>query len=448
MRKAMRMIYAVCLFLLAMFFAASVENAYAVPAFARQTGLACNTCHFQHFPVLNEFGRSFKSGGYTTVGGQSLLEGDFLSLPSVLNASIVTKIMYEKTNGKDKLVDERNSGGLQFPNEGAILFGGRVGEHMGFLFETQLVEASEVGWASFKIPFTYEVASETKLGIVPFTTDAGGAAYGFDLLNTGAMRMQRPLEHRTETSAQQYISTDESNVATGFAFVASNPIGYVNFTLWSPEHVTTDAKPYLQYYRAVLTPKVGSWDLGIGGQVWDGETHYTEDAITGVCTAANIASSECGTLGEEFDITMPARAKVRVDAWAIDAQAQGNVGGMPLGAYLTYAVAEKTGTGANAVTNLFNSRTTDDKKAWTALVELGVMPGRATVAAAYRRGENGAAANNVQTATTLGASYLFTQNVQFMINHTWYNGSYYDLAANNEDKAGDQRTTLMMFAAF
>ena len=79
--------------------------------------------------------------------------------------------MYQKSNGDSKLVNERNSGELQFPNEGALLFGGRVGEHMGFLFETQLVEASEVGWASFKIPFVYEV-SETKLSVVPFTTDA------------------------------------------------------------------------------------------------------------------------------------------------------------------------------------------------------------------------------------------------------------------------------------
>ncbi|MEK7313356.1 MAG: hypothetical protein AAB065_02675, partial [Deltaproteobacteria bacterium] len=190
------------------------------------------------------------------------------------------------------------------------------------------------------------------------------------------------------------------------------------------------------------------WDLAIGGQIWDGETHYTEDGITGVCTGVGVPDAGCAAAGDEFDITTSSRTKVRVDAWAIDAQAQGNVSGLPLGAYLTYAVAEKTGTGAGAVTNLFNSRTTDDKKAWTALLELGVMPGRATVAAAYRRGETGAAANNVQTATTLGATYLFTQNVEFMINHTWYNGSYYDLTANNEDKTGDQLTTFMMFAAF
>lgn len=446
MKNAIRMVYAVCVFLLAMFFTASAENAYAAPAFARQTGMACNTCHFQHFPLLNEFGRSFKSGGYTTIGGQSLLEGDFLSLPSVLNASIVTKIMYQKANGDSKLVNERNSGELQFPNEGAILFGGRVGEHVGFLLEAQLADNEAPGWASFKMPIVYDV-NEIKLSVIPFTTDAGGASYGFDLLNTGAMRMQRPLEHRTETSAQQYIGT--AIEATGVAFVASNSMGYINFTAWSPEHMTTDAAPYLKYYRAVLTPKVGAWDLAIGGQIWDGETHYTEDVTTEVvCTGIGVPDAACTIAGEEFDVTTPARTKVKAEAWAIDAQAQGNVGGMPLGAYLTYGVAEKTGTGANAVTNLFNSSTTDDKKAWTALVELGVMPGRATVAAAYRRGENGAATDNVQTATTLGATYLFTQNVEFMINHTWYGGSYYDLAANNEDKTGDRLLTLMMFAAF
>ena len=94
------------------------------------------------------------------------------------------------------------------------------------------------------------------------------------------------------------------------------------------------------------------------------------------------------------------------EAWAIDAQAQGNVGGLPLGVYLTYGKADKTGAGVNAAINLFNASTTDDRKAWTALVELGVMPGKSTIAAAYRRGENGDVTDNVQTATTIGATYL------------------------------------------
>ena len=49
-----------------------------MPAFARQTGMACNACHFQHFPALNQFGRTFKQGGFTMVGGQSMIEGSIL----------------------------------------------------------------------------------------------------------------------------------------------------------------------------------------------------------------------------------------------------------------------------------------------------------------------------------------------------------------------------------
>src|SRR3989338_10301607 len=63
------------------------ETASAAPTFARQTGMACNSCHFQHFPTLNAFGRAFKAGGYTMVGGQSLVEGDLLSIPTTLNMS-------------------------------------------------------------------------------------------------------------------------------------------------------------------------------------------------------------------------------------------------------------------------------------------------------------------------------------------------------------------------
>jgi len=95
----------------------------AIPAFARQTGMACSTCHFQHFPALNAFGRYFKAGGYTMVGGQSMVEGDMLSLPSTLNASIVLKLRYQKTNGDEDssgAKTETNKGELQFPDEAAL----------------------------------------------------------------------------------------------------------------------------------------------------------------------------------------------------------------------------------------------------------------------------------------------------------------------------------------
>lgn len=48
------------------------HSARAVPSFARQTGMSCIACHTE-FPVLTEYGRNFKLGGYTQSNGESHL---------------------------------------------------------------------------------------------------------------------------------------------------------------------------------------------------------------------------------------------------------------------------------------------------------------------------------------------------------------------------------------
>lgn len=48
------------------------HSAQAVPSFARQTGLNCIVCHTE-FPILTDFGRQFKLGGYTLSNGESKL---------------------------------------------------------------------------------------------------------------------------------------------------------------------------------------------------------------------------------------------------------------------------------------------------------------------------------------------------------------------------------------
>ena len=104
------------------------QESKAVPAFARQTGQACSACHFQSFPMLTAFGRDFKAGGYTMVGGEGLVEGEFLSLPSVLNAAVFLKTRYVKTNGDaDPATGQKtgtNAGRLDFPDEASLFAGG------------------------------------------------------------------------------------------------------------------------------------------------------------------------------------------------------------------------------------------------------------------------------------------------------------------------------------
>ncbi len=390
------------------------REASAVPAFARQVGMACNACHFQHFPTLNQFGRAFKAGGYTMVGGnQGLVEGDFLSIPTVLNAALITKTRYVKTNG-DSDGTGTNEGQFEFPDEAALFLAGRVGEHIGFTLEAQMSEETSPMFASFKMPIGVYQHNNINFEIIPFRTDGAGAAFSFELLGTGAMGMERVLEHGMDISSQLFIGTNTA--AQGFAFVANHNKGFVNYSLWQPE-VGASAGDFLHYVRIAATPQYNGWDLGGGFQWWGGSAKLND-----------------GTTYQE------------ADAWALDFQAQGAAGKYPLGVYLTYATAGKSKAGGAA--NIFNTNTADDEKAWTILAELGVIPNRATLAIAYRDGDTGAAANSEKTAVTFGGTYLLTQNFELQINHSIYGGDYFDLAANNAASNGDVKTTLMIFAAF
>lgn len=376
------------------------SNSHAVPAFARSNGMECSTCHFQQFPLLNAFGRDFKANGYTMLKSEEKIEGDKLSIPHDLGASIVTKIMYQKTNGDDD-TEATNNGNLKFPDEAALFLGGRVAENIGFLLEANL-KGNDDGdysdtniFANFKMPFVYDV-SGAKVSVIPFTTDLG-TSFGFELLNTGAVRNSRLTEHRKDVSAQQYLGTDGD--ATGIAFVAYHNTGYVNYSLWKPVHGNSSAS-FLNYLRVAATPQVAGWDVGVGGQLWSG-------------------TSKDDTDGTEQ----------KSDAWAIDAQAQGIVGSMPLGVYLTYGSVGEDSTLEKA-----------DSSAMTIAAELGVLPST-QVSVALR---NGDAAGDSDNAIAVGVKYLLKQNVQLSLNHAIYSGDKYD----PKPATGDQLTTLMLFAAF
>ena len=355
------------------------------------------------------------------VGGQSMVEGDLLSMPSVLNASVITKIYYKKTNG-DNDDSGTNKGQLQFPNEAALFLGGRVGEHIGFALEAQMDDSHGTMFANFEIPIGVYEINGTHLEVIPFTTHGHGPAFATEYLSTGALRAIRIIENRAAISAQQNIGTGVQ--AQGFAFAAYHPKGMATYTMWQPEGpAASDASPFLHYIRAVASHQVGSFDLAGGVQWWGGSTKGST-----IATASKFQ-------------TVSLQIERRAKAFAIDAQAQGAVAGLPLGVYATYANAEKSDT--VGTTNMFNNNTNGDETAWSLVAELGVLPGRATVIAAYLDSDTGAATNSDDSATTLAATYMLAQNVELSINHTWYNK---DQGSSGVD--GDQRTYLRIFAGF
>ena len=395
------------------------QEAAAVPAFARQTGMACTACHFQHYPAINAFGRSFKQGGFTMKGAQSMVEGEALSIPVALNASLVTKIRYQKTNGETSSTD---FGELQFPDEAALLIGGRAGEHVGFLLELatfgeaagslnpdNTVDSEFSLFGSYKSHFNWKV-KDFNVGAVLFSTDAGGAAYGFELLNTGAQRFQRVAEDRTATSAQQFVGLGAGE-AEGLALVVSHPLGFLNYSFWAPVHGTTAINGFSSYLRAAVTPQFLGWDTGLGVQWFGGESSFQD-------------------------------GDVETEGWAVDAQAQGAVFGLPLGIYLAYANAEPSPT------NVFNADpagTRDDRKAASILVELGVIPNKWTLFTGYVDGETGAAIKGEDNRWVIGTTFMVAQNVELQLSSTFFSGDRYDPKPTAN---GDNLITAMVFAAF
>jgi len=385
--------------------------AQAISTFARQTGMPCTACHFQNFPALNGFGRVFKSGGYTFSGAQGKVEGQALSISDVLNAGAVMKLRFQKSNGPSiPGTHTTNDGEFQIPDELLLNVGGRIGDNIGALVELDLYEADPLV-SGLKIPFTYDMGGYKVAGI-PFSTSSQGVAYGFELLNTGAVRFSRVAEDRSTISAQQYIGT--ATRAQGLAVVISNEKFFGNYSKWSPRTVGDDSgSPTANYFRLATTPRLGAWDIGAGIQYWSGSA--TEPVLL---------------------------SRVETKAWAIDAQAQGSVSNMPLGLYLTYANAEGTPVDA-ADPNLFNGNP-NDRKAAAIVGQLGILTGKATLLLGFRHGDNGRAIDSGDNALLLGATYLLRQNIQFQLNHTEFSGSSY-----NEDPAnGDRMTTLMLYTSF
>jgi len=402
--------YLASMFALTMGLLCIVPQAQAVPAFARQMGVACNTCHFQHFPLLNAFGRAFKASGFTMTG-TPLIESDHFSLPANLNAAIFTNIRYQKSSGSKGTDNNSNNGEWIIPGETSLFVGGRVSPHVGALIEGDVGAGGLNGGgflASIKVPIFYPVTNTIHAGVVPFSAGLG-PAYAFETMNTGAVGNHLiNLVTPTAISALQYVQVGADSASDGssegIAAVAVSSDFFVNIAKWSPNHSPVDAfgpsaSPTSDYVRVAYTPQIGKWDVGMGMQYFGGRSHVVD-----------------GT-------TNPS---MKTRAWAVDAQLQGHITStMPLGVYFGYAQAP----GSTAGDNLYNVGAKTKKSASIA-AELGAFDsGRGTVQLAYRWGETGNATYSGDDATTLGLTYLPWNNVQLALYQTFYSGNAHSKAA-------------------
>src|SRR5579872_7377356 len=97
----------------------------ATPAFARQTRMACSSCHYQ-FPELTAIGREFKLNGYTMQGIETIsdkgTQGDpSLNLVAPLSVMLQTSYMATRT-----AVPGTQNGSLLFPDQLSLFLGGAI----------------------------------------------------------------------------------------------------------------------------------------------------------------------------------------------------------------------------------------------------------------------------------------------------------------------------------
>ena len=445
---------------------AFAPEASAIPAFARQVGMACSACHFQHYPALTAFGRAFKQGGYTMIGAQAKVEAETLSLPSVVNAAVIGNIGYVKTNGAPTTVTDKissavtpgygamgtNDGALSIPQGISLFLGGRGGDHFGFEAETELSGAGTgaTSLIRFKAPFVTDVGN-TKAEIIPFST-ANGAADSFEVLNTGAVNVHAFNQaDMAAVSAQQYIGTGSN--ASGFALVSSNENYFVNVAKWGANTGTGTnggAAMTSNYVRAALTTNlIPGFDSAIGFQSWSGSSVSDN---TGSTISGSSAGGFVDAAGNNY---ASLNTLVDTKAFAVDAQMMGNVGSMPLLLVASYAVAPASTVNGNV--NLFNTNTAFDKSSINIAGELGIIPNLVTVQLAYRKGLSGqdggtvggtAGTNATDNAVMVGLTYNIALNARLDLTYSMYSGDMYTSTATYTPAMGTNFTQFDLAFAF
>jgi hypothetical protein len=119
-----------------------LEHAYAVPSFARQTGLSCNACH-SNPPELTAFGRNFKLHGYVLtdltakdkVGNStSLLLSKYIPLSALI---LISDTAYQA----NQPASQNNTAG--FPQQLSIFFAGGYASHFGGLAQITYEHATD-----------------------------------------------------------------------------------------------------------------------------------------------------------------------------------------------------------------------------------------------------------------------------------------------------------------
>jgi len=152
------------------FMLSSTGNAYGIPTYARQTGLACAACHTV-FPQLTSFGRLFKLNGYTLTGintvEQKSANSKDADMLRILGIAPVSAMVQTGITSLSKATPGTRNGNVEFPQQLSLFYGGQITPKMGSFIQMTLgdetgtfgLDNTEIRYANTitkgKTPVTY-----------------------------------------------------------------------------------------------------------------------------------------------------------------------------------------------------------------------------------------------------------------------------------------------------
>ncbi|MDP9083286.1 MAG: cytochrome C [Pseudomonadota bacterium] len=145
----------------------AVTPSWAVPSFARQTGMACAACHTT-FPELTPFGREFKLNGYVLdnirqVTGIDTSARQTLAINSIPPISAMLQVSYTHTS--KALPDGQLPGALAkdgealFPDQVSLFYAGKIADELGaFMQLTYDGAADHFGFDNTDIRYAHHLS--------------------------------------------------------------------------------------------------------------------------------------------------------------------------------------------------------------------------------------------------------------------------------------------------
>ena len=147
------------------------NNIYAVPSFARQTGLSCTACHTA-FPELNSFGRQFKLNSYTLAGTKTIDDTnekgiEKLKLMAVSSISAMAQTSFTYLNKDQSGVQ---NGNIAFPQQFSLFYAGEISPHIGaFIQITYDGQEGAIGMDNADLRYSNQANLGSKQLIYGFT---------------------------------------------------------------------------------------------------------------------------------------------------------------------------------------------------------------------------------------------------------------------------------------